>query len=260
MDRSFEWLWDNYKEGARTKFEEVCYQVYKSTFPSDVVKRVRVNRGDGGVDVYISHSNGDYTIIQCKFFRKEIGKSQKEQIRDSFDSAIENHGKELTKWVLCVPILLSDKEHNWWLKWKKEKEQKLSVNIELHDEDSLMDLVKANDLYDEYFNTIRLDKGFIQDMITEDEKTKIHNRIYLLVSSLSGVDYWIPSIITTVDSLMDLKAHRLFKNSNLLQYLEELTTLYAYHAHGNMIKDPKIEKIETELRIKIVEEYQKLDF
>ena len=30
MERSFEWLWDKYKEGARDKFEEVCYKIYKN--------------------------------------------------------------------------------------------------------------------------------------------------------------------------------------------------------------------------------------
>ena len=85
MERSFEWLWDKYKEGARDKFEEVCYKIYKNEHPSAEVKRVRVNQGDGGIDVYIDYGDR-YIVAQCKFFRYEVGKSQKDQIISSFKS------------------------------------------------------------------------------------------------------------------------------------------------------------------------------
>ncbi len=29
MERRFDWVWDKYKEGARKKIEEICYNIYK---------------------------------------------------------------------------------------------------------------------------------------------------------------------------------------------------------------------------------------
>lgn len=96
-------------------------------------------------------------------------------------------------------------------------------------------------------------------MATIDEKTQIHNRIYPLVSSLAGGDYYISDVIYAVDQLMDLRAHRLFKNNSLINYLEQLTTLYAYHADGNIIKNPKIQEQELEFRKSIISEYERLN-
>lgn len=67
MERSFDWLWDKYKEGARDKFEEVCYKIYKNEHPDAEVKRVRVQHGDGGIDVYIDYPD-KFIVVQCKFF------------------------------------------------------------------------------------------------------------------------------------------------------------------------------------------------
>lgn len=260
MERDFNWLWENLKEGARDKFEEICYEVYSNKYPDDDVHRVRVTQGDGGIDVYIDQQSGDYTIVQCKYFLNEIGDSQKKQIRDSFGVAMKNYEDELTEWILCVPLTLSEKEHEWWKKWKKKNEKEFSISIRLHDSSKLMRLMKKHNFYDEYFNTVRIDRDFVEDVISKDEKTQIHNRIYPVVSSLMGVDYYIPWVISTVDGLMDLRAHRLFKNNRLLEFLEDLTTLYAFHAEGNRVRDVEMEKKELVLRKEIVEEYTKLNF
>ncbi|MGG1791755.1 restriction endonuclease [Bacillus mycoides] len=255
MDRDFEWLWDNYKEGARTKFEEVCYSVYKMEYPKETVKRVRVTKGDGGVDVYVSHTNGGYTIVQCKFFRYEVGKSQKQQIRDSFRSAIKNHGDEITKWIICVPLQLSDKEHQWWLKWKKEREVEYNIEMQLDDSDDLMNLIKNHNLYEEYFNTVRVDKEFIKDLIENDEKKRIHDRLYPLISG----DYDMLDVISKVEELIDLKAHRVFKENQLINFLNELMMIFAYNAQDGVITNPEINEAIYDMRVRIIEEYEKLN-
>lgn len=55
-------------EGARQKFEDICYDVYASEFPNADVHQVEVVLGDGGVNIDIIEENGDSTIVQCKFF------------------------------------------------------------------------------------------------------------------------------------------------------------------------------------------------
>ncbi len=107
-----------------------------------------------------------------------------------------------------------------------------------------MKLVRKHNLYDEYFNTLRLDQNFFNDVNRSDEKSKIHDRLYPLISYILSGDYDVFNIICIVDSLMDLKAHRLFKGNYLLDYLEDLSQLYSIHAEGNniygrMIKDDK---------------------
>lgn len=57
MERDFAWLWENLKEGARKKFEDICYKVYKKQFPNAEVKRIRATQGDGGIAVYVECSN-----------------------------------------------------------------------------------------------------------------------------------------------------------------------------------------------------------
>ena len=57
MERDFEWLWENLKEGARQKFEDVCYVVYSSEFLDEDVHKVAVTQGDCGIDIYIEKVN-----------------------------------------------------------------------------------------------------------------------------------------------------------------------------------------------------------
>ncbi|MEV6689809.1 MULTISPECIES: hypothetical protein [Bacillati] len=267
MERDFSWLWENLKEGARQKFEDICYDIYSTEYPDADVHKVKVTQGDGGIDIYIEDTDGEYTIIQCKYFlprldtdnkKKVLDESRKKQIRESFNTAYKKN-PAMDKWILCIPADLSNDEHTWWRNWKKKHVGK-SIPIKLHDESKLMRLIKKHDLYDEIFNTVRLDKEFVSELGLNDEKTKIHDRIYPLVSYLAVGEYLIADVIRVVDSLMDLKAHRFFKGNNLLHYLDELTTLYVYHADGNFIRDAKISEQETELRDKIVREYQKLNF
>ncbi|MGK4153620.1 restriction endonuclease [Kurthia gibsonii] len=259
MERSFDWLWDKYKEGARDKFEEVCYKIYKNEHPDAEVKRVRVQHGDGGIDVYIDYPD-KFIVVQCKFFINELGDSQKSQIRNSLGSVDKT---ELNEWILAVPLILSEKEASWWRKWKKVKEEEFGIKIRLHDEDDLLDLLKKHNLYDDYFNTVKFDKDFIEDVVGKDEKKNIHDRLYPLISELSGVYYNLWDIVVQVDQLADLRAHRLFKENTLLLNLNRLTNLYALHAEGNSIFGKRLrseEKIseETELRKKIMEDYYNL--
>lgn len=262
MERDFSWLWENLKEGARDKFEEICYDIYSNEYPDAEVHRVKVTQGDGGIDVFIDEPNGDYTVIQCKFFLNELTDGRKGQIRDSFKTAVKKN--TMKNWILCIPMDLSTTEHSWWKQWK-EKQNDKGVSIKLHDESKLMRLVKKHNLYEEYFNTVRVDQKFIKEVTNSDDKSKIHDRLYPLISAISTGDYDLFYVVSTVDTLTDLKAHRIFKENHLLSYLDDLSSLYSIYAEGNnvfgkMLKDDKKIEEETGLRRKIIDEYKKLDF
>ncbi|MGG4546407.1 hypothetical protein ABER02_01310 [Rossellomorea marisflavi] len=262
MERDFSWLWQNLKEGAREKFEEICYDIYSNEYLDADVHRVKITQGDGGIDIYIDEPTGVYTIVQCKFFLNQLNDGRKNQIRESFKTVIKKN--TMDNWVLCIPMDLSTEEHSWWKKWK-EKQKDKGVSIKLHDESKLMRLIRKHNLYEEYFNTVRVDQNFIKEVTSADEKSKIHNRLYPLISAISTGDYDLFDLVCAVDTLADLKAHRFFKGNDLLGYLDNLSLLYSIHAEGNnvygkMLKDDKKIEEETNLRGKIIDEYNKLSF
>lgn len=107
--------------GAREYFEHLCHDLIRAEF-SDA-KEVRCQSGDGGVDVYI----GDWTdhkgisVFQVKYFPMCLGSSQKDQVRRSFRSCLENTHFVVSRWTLCLPIDLSQEEIEWFTKWKHKE-------------------------------------------------------------------------------------------------------------------------------------------
>jgi hypothetical protein len=103
--------------GAQEKFEELVTHLVKGEHPS--ATKVRTVQGDGGIDVYL----GDFTdpsgidVYQAKYF-KEIGKSQKGQIRDSYTRIQGSPEFKAKSWTLCLPINMSAEETEWFEGWK----------------------------------------------------------------------------------------------------------------------------------------------
>jgi hypothetical protein len=93
----------------------------KGEYPS--ATQVRTVQGDGGIDVYV----GEFTdpagidVYQAKFFVKEIGKSQKGQIRDSFTTIQNSPDFKAKTWTLCLPINMSAEETEWFEGWKAKQ-------------------------------------------------------------------------------------------------------------------------------------------
>ena len=105
--------------GAREKFEDLCSLLVKAEQPA--ADKVRVSRGDGGIDVHV----GDLTspdgieVYQCKFFPQGLDDSQKGQIRDSFKTCRTNF--MVRRWTLCLPLDLSKPEKTWFEKWRSDQ-------------------------------------------------------------------------------------------------------------------------------------------
>lgn len=141
--------------GARIKFEDICTTLFKHKFKGEYVKSVRVDIGDGGVDVFIGDiENQPIKVIQCKFFVNGIEESQKAQIRESFKTAIGSSDFVISNWILCLPGRLSIPEHKWWAGWKQRQMKTLGLPddcIELMDGADLIDELKTFGLYDEVF-------------------------------------------------------------------------------------------------------------
>ena len=104
--------------GAREKFEELTAHLIRSESPD--TDRVRIVRGDGGVDAHdgaLSDPLG-VDVYQIKFFPERIGDSQKAQIRRSFNRARKNKDFRMKSWTLCLPIDMSFEEKQWFEDWK----------------------------------------------------------------------------------------------------------------------------------------------
>ena len=123
MKRSFEYLWEIEKTEARFTFEEICNEIFKYHVTNAQVKRVRLDGGDGGVDISVSQNEKE-SVVQCKFFRNDLGESQKNQIRSSFNSLNKSN---VYQWILCIPIVLSSKELKWWTNWKIKQEKNIKL-------------------------------------------------------------------------------------------------------------------------------------
>jgi len=107
--------------GAREQFERLCADLIRAEFSG--AKEVRCQSGDGGVDVYV----GDWadpegiSVFQVKFFPLGLGSSQKDQVRRSFRTCIDNDHFTVSRWTLCLPIDLSEEETAWFTKWKHQQ-------------------------------------------------------------------------------------------------------------------------------------------
>ena len=183
-------------EGARSKFEEICTQLYHNIYSQENVKNVEVSKGDCGVDIFIGNLGIEpIDVIQCKFFPK-FGDSQKSQITKSFKTAINSSEFEVISWTLCLINQFTIKEHQWWSKWKLGNAEYLSSDsIKLTDGLELITLLKKNNLYNIAFDKIdslkieELHNNFIVDKHISPEK--ISNTLSKSSSALQQVKNFI---------------------------------------------------------------------
>lgn len=142
--------------GAREAFETACETLFRKKYKGLHVSQVAVKNGDGGIDIFIGEFGVEpITVIQCKFFLDAFEDSQKNQIRDSFNTAVSSEKYELKEWILCIPRVIDIDENSWWFKWKHKMVEKYSKDkdfIKLTNGNELIDLFKELDLYNQIFN------------------------------------------------------------------------------------------------------------
>lgn len=120
-------------EGGRTDFHRMLSALVGQVYPT--ATDVRADPGDWGIDVFVGSLVDKVSIWQSKYFYTSVGKSQKDQIRDSFASAMSHAKKEKYKveaWTLCVACELSAPERKWWDGKKRQWERDnpgLSVDL-----------------------------------------------------------------------------------------------------------------------------------
>jgi len=125
-------------EGPEAEFEAICADLVRTQYPDS--KRVRVHRGDGGVDTAHGEwgAQGALDVFQVKYFPGVLGNSQKQQIREAYATASNNPNFRLRNWILCLPTSLRQEDHAWFADWKADQD----ANIELWDGDKLEHLLR----------------------------------------------------------------------------------------------------------------------
>ena len=134
------------KDGARAKFEHLIAQLVALQYQG--VRTVAAKGGDWGLDVIVGEIDGVISVWQAKFFIDGVGDSQKDQIRESFDTVVQKaaeKGFTVNVWTLCIPVDLDPGALQWWTTWKKAKAKATGITIELHDRTALETILLSPD-------------------------------------------------------------------------------------------------------------------
>ncbi|WP_041415805.1 hypothetical protein [Shewanella halifaxensis] len=190
------------KEGARAAFEKVCGALLRNKYPNRAYE-VEVSNGDDGIDIFVGNGIFDKSleVFQCKFFIDGFFSSQKQQMKSSFDSIINNDKYSVKKWYIALPITLNKEQHKWFDKWKLERSKEHAIdpgNIILWDGDYLLDQLKESGLYNTWFkiedsNKIKEIHEYILNKDDKTLKIKGDNEIKGLSEHLNRTSSFIPS-------------------------------------------------------------------
>lgn len=259
MRRRFKYLIDQYTiSGARNIFEEICENLFRTIHGNAF--QVKPNPGDGGIDIFINSFQIDMIVVQCKFFPDGIGDAQKKQIRESFKICLSNN-EGVKEWCLCIPSILNENEHKWWSKWSKEQKVNYNISISLYDESYLLDKLIENNLYDQYFDTIRVDKKLLERLTEKDKINKINDDFKLIISYISQNDFCYNAIdaILEIDRLCETyRADIFFYNSPFINRLELLAQIVSMNAYNGIVSNPNAKDEINKLRHELISEYKLL--
>jgi hypothetical protein len=161
--------------GAREAFENACEILFKKQYPNKYVSQMEVSRGDGGIDIFIGkYSKEPIIVVQCKFFLEKFESSQKQQIKDSFNKAYNNKDYKLSKWILCIPRIFTQKDNEWWFDWI----EKQGMQIELINGNELISSMQEYSVYNQIFqmeDSLKLDS--INSKLDDLTALSIQNKI-----------------------------------------------------------------------------------
>ena len=186
-------------DGARTHFESICVELMQRKYGSQA-HGIRVSQGDGGIDVMVGDFSAPIQVYQCKFFLEKstgvknsdiLDSSRRGQITSSFRTARKNTAFSMSKWSLCLPCVLSEREMEWWSEWKANMEEDFDISIELCDGDYLITELKKYGLYDQIFD--------VQLSNTLDE---LKRKMDALIAASSNPDNHLENV-TRISSLID---------------------------------------------------------
>lgn len=186
MERDFRYLRDKYGEaGAREIFEKICSQLLYA-INGEKSHHIQISQGDDGIDILVGDFSRPIENYQCKYFIDGIGDSQKQQIRESFQRAINSQNYKMDKWILCIPTCMNAKEFKWWSTWKEREKKITGIDITLFDGGYLITQLKKYDIYEKTFDDdVRQNLQEILNSLNAEKKRITEEIIVLLKESES---------------------------------------------------------------------------
>jgi hypothetical protein len=108
-------------------FHHLCFAVLREMYPNARIQSVEGAAGDDGIDLLGGELEIGATVFQCKAFSVTIiGKSQRQQIRDSLKTALSKAKPK--NWVLCLNMNFDPASLRWFQRLQKSY-QELGVNV-----------------------------------------------------------------------------------------------------------------------------------
>lgn len=147
-------LYQRLKELDADTFQRLCFQLLKERHPEQDIRHVEGASGDKGLDVFAGELYGKPAIWQCKAFPNGVGKSQKQQIRESLRTALKHSSP--AHWILCLSVDLDEKASRWFEKLKKSYEGKVKIG-QMFASNLVNELLHRRTLKDHFFPEASLD-------------------------------------------------------------------------------------------------------
>ncbi len=96
------------KSSAAANFEELVSELLAREVGAEAIDG---SGGDLGIDCYVGRFRGRLTAFQAKYFLGRLRKSQRAQVKKSFETANNYH--QVTTWILCIPLNPNPDEREW---------------------------------------------------------------------------------------------------------------------------------------------------
>lgn len=227
MERKFNYLAEKYKEeGARSKFEDICADIISNIYRTKEVYKVRLSRGDGGIDVFHGDIDNAVDVYQCKYFLGKLDASRKQQIKESFNTAKNTLGDKMKTWTLCISCDLSLDEHKWWSKFVKDNNI-YCPDINLYTEGKLLKLMKKFNIYDKYFNTVTIDKSLFSNQNETSRLEEINKDFSSIIGFISETHYWVNDrdLEYIEDVINKYKGDYLFMDNDIISNLQYIVNI-----------------------------------
>lgn len=151
------------KELDPKTFEDFCFHLIKERHSGLDIKHVEGAGGDRGVDLFMGQLDHGPVIWQCKSFRDGVGKSQKQQIKDSLRRALTK--LRPTRWVLCLSVDMTDSAHRWFERLCQSYATRVEIGL-MQASDIIHELLHRRALRDHYFPNAVLDPATLRALIT----------------------------------------------------------------------------------------------
>ena len=212
------------------KFSRFMDQLLNKKFKSTPIRPPH----DKGRDSYFLQTNNLLRIFQYKYFLTAMNSTQKNNVKESLETAIKNFDGRIEEWILCLPREISSAEETFLTTLSNEK----SIKISTLGEAEIKNIINETNFDVENYFESQIHKKNYQELETiknliensdpkKEMKFEILRKVVSHVISLQNIKQDIP-----IEPAKDIKEK--MKINNLSKTFEEIFTL-------QMRKFPQIE-------------------